>query len=543
MLIPAHPRHAVDTGFDWVFWSLLAAMLVLLVLPLVLVPVPPLLDYPNHLARMVVLAFGAHDPFLSQIYMQHWDLIPNIGTDVVMPPLLWIMPVYVAGQVMLGVTLILPVLGTIAYSRAVLGQRSYWSLGAGFVAYNVIFILGFMNFLVSLGLALLAAAAWVHWSERYRLRMTAALIIVAPLIFLTHLLGSLFLGLLIFCHDVTSRPWGQPRAVRRDAAVRFGTGSLIFLIPALLYARSRAGFGSAATIWATPHDKLLFLFAPFLNYLWRPDLALGLLIGAVVLACVVTRRATFAPETVLAAVILLLLYAVVPAVMDGAPFAIRLSVMLGFLVFAGFTPPGLGQFIGPALGICLGGVFLLRMALLMSIWSGQNDDIASLRQVIAHVPEHSRVVAMSVHAADNPTYWHAMPARRFLADGFLTTEHLPALVTVDRDSMWPLLFSRDGRQPISVLPAYRGLTAGEGLLHDYHLLATDQPGPAMTSDLPYLADWTRKFDYVLVMLAGGATDLETFRPDRLELLARSDIAALFRVRSEATAAAPSPVSR
>ena len=47
------------------WWSVLAGTCALLLVPLFLVDVPPQLDYPNHLARMLVLASGAHDPILS----------------------------------------------------------------------------------------------------------------------------------------------------------------------------------------------------------------------------------------------------------------------------------------------------------------------------------------------------------------------------------------------------------------------------------------------------------------------------------------------
>src|SRR6516162_705584 len=113
-----------------------AALCATLLAPLALVDVPPLLDYPNHLARAVVLAFGGTDPILSRMYAAHWAVIPNLGTDLVLPPLLHVLPVHMAGRVVIGGTLLLPVLGTIAYSRALFGVRSVWPLASGLVAYN-----------------------------------------------------------------------------------------------------------------------------------------------------------------------------------------------------------------------------------------------------------------------------------------------------------------------------------------------------------------------------------------------------------------------
>ena len=99
-------------------------------------------------------------------------------------------------------------------------------------------------------------------------------------------------------------------------------------------------------------------------------MAVGVLITLIIAACIILRRATVAPEAVLAGVILLLLYAAVPSIMDGAPFAIRLSIMVGFLVFAGFAPRGLPSRVGLGLGLTLGVAFLVRIAFLVFVRIG-----------------------------------------------------------------------------------------------------------------------------------------------------------------------------
>ena len=132
-------------------------------MPLFLVDVPPVLDNPNHLARMYVLAFGAHDPILSRMYVQHWAIIPNLAIDLVSPGMLKFLPICLAGRLVLAATLLMPLLGVSAYHRSAFRVRSYWSLAAGLTAYNALFLLGLVNFLLSLGMALLAAAAWLRW--------------------------------------------------------------------------------------------------------------------------------------------------------------------------------------------------------------------------------------------------------------------------------------------------------------------------------------------------------------------------------------------
>ena len=63
-------------------WCLTAlAVCLALVAPFFAVDVPPVLDYPNHLARLYVLAFGASDPVLRTMYAPHWQIVPNHAID------------------------------------------------------------------------------------------------------------------------------------------------------------------------------------------------------------------------------------------------------------------------------------------------------------------------------------------------------------------------------------------------------------------------------------------------------------------------------
>ena len=79
-----------------------AVLSVVLLAPLLITDVPPLLDYPNHLARFALLAAARGDPVLGPIFTPHWAIIPNLAADVIVPPLLYLMPVHVAGRCLLG---------------------------------------------------------------------------------------------------------------------------------------------------------------------------------------------------------------------------------------------------------------------------------------------------------------------------------------------------------------------------------------------------------------------------------------------------------
>jgi hypothetical protein len=111
------------------------ALVAVLAFPFFLVDVPPVLDYPNHLARYFVLAHP-DDAALSQMYAPHWTILPNLGMDAIGAALLRIGDAHVHGRILLALSLFAPVIGVVAYHFAAFGRFSYWPLASGLVAYN-----------------------------------------------------------------------------------------------------------------------------------------------------------------------------------------------------------------------------------------------------------------------------------------------------------------------------------------------------------------------------------------------------------------------
>src|ERR1700749_2260781 len=124
----AQPVVSPSIAGHLVWWAILSGLCLMLLFPLFAVDVPPLLDYPNHLARVFVLASLPQDTVLATYYAANWSVIPNLALDLIAPPLIHVLPVNVAGRLLIAVSILLPVLGAVAYNTA-LGGR-WWSLGA-----------------------------------------------------------------------------------------------------------------------------------------------------------------------------------------------------------------------------------------------------------------------------------------------------------------------------------------------------------------------------------------------------------------------------
>jgi hypothetical protein len=518
-------QHSSEMDFRW--WLTATSLCIVLATPFFLVDVPPVLDYPDHLARLFVLTFGSGDPILSTIYAPHWTIVPNLGIDLVGPPLMRVLPVHVAGKLLLACAAFLPVIGVVCYHRAVFGRVSLWPLMSALVAFNGIFFLGFINFLWGVGLALIAAAAWIRLIDRHPLRAIAVSIPFGIVLFFCHILAVLFFGLLIGAREFVGvwRCVPDLRAALQRVATRAGMLALVLLPVGILYCRSAFAGAPVGLVWDEPSRKLIDLLSPFMTYS-QPVAALTF-VGVVGAIIIVWRHSARDPGTMMAAIILLAVYVVAPAQMKGGTFIdVRLPTMILLLVFAGLQPSVPGRI--AAVGLLVAGVTLLlvRTATIAATWFDHRHDLAAFRATIAPLTPGARVLVVTAVPAATPERLASEPIGRLIPGLFRTDEHMAALMLIERRAFWPFLFADPRQQPIALRAPYAAIAHPLGEPQDFRDLADDKPA---TPGEGYLADWPTHFDYVL-LLDAGATDAAAFLPNRLAVLTQSDFAALYQVR-------------
>ncbi len=493
-----------------VWWAALAGMCIVLLAPLLVVDVPPLLDYPNHLARAFVLASLPGDTVLSRFYAPHWSIIPNLALDLIAPPLVHVLPVHVVGRLLIAVAVLLPVLGAVAYNTA-LGGR-WWSLGAGLVAYNSCLLYGFLNFAIALGLALMLAAGWLRWREvRPRMAITLA-VAGAPVLFVCHLMGLVFFGLLIGGAELFQLYRVRHAALFRALVMRGLVVLLVFAAPAGLYAISDLRHLGGDAAFLPIGQKLLQLVTTFANYNGPLDaVAAGLAIGLPIL-CVLARRGRVPGPAGCAIALLLTAFIAMPYGWKGTyRLDTRFAIMLGFMLFAGFVPAawpvGFRRCVTGALLL----LFAVRMTLLTTAWAAHRADLADLRAVLAPVRPGQAVYVAEAGLQEAPAYWAANPRWRLLSNGVRTDEHLGALVLIEHRAFWPFEFDEPSQQPMETRASYHGLAERVGSLPDRATAAFAN---------------VCGFDYVLLLAADAVPDLPA---DRFRLAVRSGFAALYAV--------------
>ncbi len=519
-----------------IFWWVVGPLLVLLLVPFLATEIPPVVDYPNHLARAYFLARGQADPVLSRMLAAHWTILPNLASDLLLVPLLGVLPVYLAGRIVLAAAMLAPLLGGMAYSRALFGRTCHWALASTLIAFNFAFLLGLMNFLFGIGAAFVVAAIWLRWRETCPRRAVLAATLGAVVVFFCHISALALVGVLIAAYEAArlAEPAGRRHLFRRATAVL-----CVFAPVVLLYSLSLVAGEGGPLRWFPPGSKLLLAATPFVTRDYIDGIILlVVLIGFMIIA--IERRWLLVPRsTIIAAAVLLLLYIVAPDTYKGGALVdLRLLTMLAYLLFAGVAEPATlsrrGLLWAAVLVVVVVGG---RTGALAQVWSQQSAIVAEMRQTIAPIVPGSRVLVTVVTAQDAPAYWRDVAPVQFIEGGVETEKHLPALVLLERHSLWPLVFASPSQQPMVVRRAYRASVAPRSLalVPDYMLLREGHLTRADQDAYPYLVQWRAKFDYVLVMQAGGMPDPAKFLPNQLTLLQATPIAALFQVQPMALA--------
>src|SRR6476659_2177926 len=215
---------------------LFAAFTLLISIPIWTHPLPPLSDYVNHLARMQVIAQLSKNPQIATFYELDWQVIPNLTMDIIVPPLARMMNVYLAGQLYLVGMFALLISGALVLNRSLIGRFTIVPLFAIPLLYNYVFLVGLMNYIFGIGVALWALAGWISvreraWPTRFALSTTFVVVL-----FFCHLSALGIYGIGVLSFEIL-RLWEQRSNSWRQRVVDFCRSGLPFLaaIP-MLYA-------------------------------------------------------------------------------------------------------------------------------------------------------------------------------------------------------------------------------------------------------------------------------------------------------------------
>lgn len=390
---------------DEAFW-LGVVLAVLAALPAMVAWTPQMTDYPSHLAGYKVMLDHGYDPFLTHYFLFKWEWTGNLGAELLMVPLAAIFGLEEAGRLIVGLIPLLTGLSIIAVAWSLRGRIGVGPILAFAMIWSPSLLMGFLNYSLSLAMALLAFALWVRMENSSWRRVVFVPIGFA--VWLCHVSGWGIMGVLIFGYEWTRRrDW-------RDWMPFTKPWPLIFpLVPMLagMGANSKVSYGR----WGVLEYKWGILWKAMRSYDQVFDVAGLCMVLAVIVFALASRR--FDPRLGWAALILLVLTLIVPRQIFGGDYAdYRLSTaaLLVACLAIDWQVPRWGLALASLL-------FTSRIAITSVVWY---QDAQTARQLIAamdHVPVGARV-ATAV----------AIPRTQWLFGPF---EHFGSFAVVRRSAM------------------------------------------------------------------------------------------------------------
>ena len=422
-------RHLALAG---TFLALLAVILV----PFTLVSPLPLSDYPNHVARMQIIAHLSESATLARHYLVHWEFIPNLAMDLLVPMMMPPLSAEQASLVFAALAMFLMASGAIVLHRALYGRWSLLPFAAFLFLYNRHFLWGFLNYLFSVGLALWMLAAHIHLRRRSDGLRVVLFSLLATALLISHLHAFASYAILVGGYEVSvawrqreSRPW-RPLLV----------AGAQFIVPCVLFlSLSRTTERAGEIKWSAPVDKLYGLLDMVNNYSLPLDVATFLILAALVGAGILSRRLSVHRDLRLPLALLFIIYLCLPRLMFASFGADRrLLVMVALAAVAALhlrieTPRVRGML---AAGLAV--LFLGRMTVIGVNWIHADQVYQPILSGIEQLPHGARVAVIC--GGDSFPY---------LADPPL--DHVPNMAVVTKEAYLNTLFAEPGKQVLQVV--------------------------------------------------------------------------------------------
>jgi hypothetical protein len=522
---PGHTEYVADFT-DRQIAGLFVVLAAITSIPIVLYPWPPLTDYINHLSRMHIIATAGTDPDLTRFYEVNWQIIPNLMMDLVVPLLERVVNIYVAGQIYTIASFILILSGTLALNRQLFGHWSVLPLIAFPLLYNNVFLVGTMNYVFGIGLALWALVAWAWLRERnILLRLAVSTAFVLGLFF-CHLfsVGLYGLGLLAFeIHRLLVIYSSRPRlagfaGIRQSLAPLFDfvAAGLAFLpvLPLLMMSPTWGLRGSFTWEFPGKLDGLVYVIEVYSHF------AAFLLTGIVAFAAGWGMRHRALQFHSFGWVLLILgaiVYLAMPRIIFETYMADqRLPISLAFTVIACAHLNLRHDYVRRGFATVLVLLLAIRVFEVQTVWSDVGRTTASFRDSVRLIEPGSKVLVAyaDADAGDDPK------------DQGLV--HAACFAIIERSALVTTAFTVVGKQILQVREQYRARVDRE-----------DGTPPSVTQLLQvaerpdegvgnYWGTWISDYDYVYVLFTDS--EYENPEPARLTAIYAGERFALFRIK-------------
>ena len=493
------------------------------VLPVFLVAIPAMNDYPGHLARMYILnSIGTAEQNPYYYYYLPY-IYPNLAMDIIVPIFARFIDVAQATKAFLILAQILLVSGAIALEFAVKRRHEF----AGFVGvaalYSLPFAWGFLNFEFGVGLGLWGLASWFALESKDRFTRLVVHTIVCVLLFVCHLVAFGLYGATLGFYEMwhafqSGTNW---KARIKTIAILAAPAAIIFAYYATSTANIVTGTsepGEAMFEWSS-YTKFLSIFHGMNGY--NTFLSVGdiFAILAVTFYLLKKRHLSILPQGKWIAGGFLILILFLPFRLFAGDF-LNLRIAIGgllilpaFLIFSQtntslrFVPPLLLSLVG-----------IVNAGQIARFWFTYEPDYAALLTSFKQIRFNSFVL-VGYNNFENDRFDKAkMP--------IMTAT---ALVAHYSNAFIPTLFAIPGQQPLQVCPELKRFALTNTADYwpvAFSTLAAVAAGTITPKTPIHVRNWLLDYDYLYLLGPKGPNPM----PGRLAVLSADKEFTLFRIK-------------
>jgi hypothetical protein len=359
-------------------------------LPVLFLEPPPMVDVLGHIGRYTLQTSLDADPWSRTWYAFEWQVIGNLGADLLVEVLHPVLGVLGAAKMAVVLVPLLGASGIVLLSRQVHGRVTPSAVASLALLYSLPFSWGFLNFSLAMAMALLAFALWVRLGAG---KWRAALFVPLSLaVWLCHTFGWAFLGILCTAESLAQRH----RPSQSPAQALLGTFCdcsplLAPLAPMLLWRSTAAGAGVDG--WFDLTQKAQWLIS-IQRLDWRAaDLISAAILLALPFACL-TRHVRVDSRIGLASAIALAAFVLLPKQIFGSVFAdMRLAPYVVLLALLALRDTGARR--SRAVLMTGGLVFLgFRLALTAQVYHEREHELERHLAAVEAIPQHARLAVL-----------------------------------------------------------------------------------------------------------------------------------------------------
>jgi hypothetical protein len=502
---------------------LVASITVLATLPVFLVDLPAMNDYPGHLARMYILtSIGTPDQnpyyyfYLPYVY-------PNLAMDIVVPILARFMDVAIASKLFLVVSQVIVVSGAVAFEMAVKQRHEFAGFAGAAVLYSLPFAWGFLNFEFGVGLALWGLASWSALEDKESVTRLVVHTLFCAGIFVCHLAAFAMYGAtLAFCALWRAfQPNIDWKKSVRTFAILVSPAAIIlgyFIIAVTNLEKESSSIAKGPSAWNAVAEFVSLLHG--MNG-YNAYLSFGsiFVVMAMIYFMFKERCLSLMPQGKWIAIGFLILILVLPFRLLGGDFpGLRLAIGALLILPAFLAVQPTKQFFHCVPPLVLSLIALVNAGHTASLWLSYQPEYAALRESFKQIERGAFVLVGHANFKNDRFDKAKMPIMSATA---LATHYVNAFM--------PTLVTIPGQQPLQVCPQLKRLALRR--TSDYwpvafSVLATIANKTANTSDVPtHVRDWEQDYDYLYLVGPRGANPM----PDRLTMLTATNDFTLYRI--------------